>query len=213
MCLPRAGDVARVYLLGEAGRFSKTGAATSLLVEKFFDMTTFLLILLVISIQVALPPVLARASGGLVLATVVLALLVFAAAWRAEGLIVLLSRRGHTKRMWLDRLVEQLIVGLRSLGILRRWQAVLWLQCDYLAVWAALGLSNYLVFRALGLDLPVVAAVLVLAVVQLGTAVPSTPGKVGVFQYLSVLALGRLVSVRVWRSPTAFCSTWCRMSR
>ena len=45
-------------------------------------------------------------------------------------------------------------------------------------------------FRALGLDLPVVAALLVLAVVQLGTAVPSTPGKVGVFQYLSVLALG-----------------------
>jgi len=45
------------------------------------------------------------------------------------------------------------------------------------------------VLIAVGLDLPGIAALVVLAIVQLGTAVPSTPGKVGVFQYLSVLAL------------------------
>ena len=48
----RVGDVARVYLIGEAGGFSKTRAATSLIVEKFFDLSTFLVMLLLISLRV-----------------------------------------------------------------------------------------------------------------------------------------------------------------
>ena len=50
---------------------------------------------------------------------------------------------------------------------------------------------NYAVLRALNLDIdaPVLAAFFVLIVLQVGTSVPSTPGKIGVFQYLAVLAL------------------------
>ncbi len=42
---------------------------------------------------------------------------------------------------------------------------------------------------AIRLDLPPAAPLVVLVVTQVGTAVPTTPGRVGVFQYLSVLAL------------------------
>ena len=89
----------------------------------------------------------------------------------------------------MTRLARHLEVGLGSLAILGRWQTVLLLQLGYLGAWASLGFTTYLVPVALGLDLSLVTALVVLAVVQFGTAVPSTPAKVGVFQYLSVLAL------------------------
>jgi uncharacterized membrane protein YbhN (UPF0104 family) len=50
--------------------------------------------------------------------------------------------------------------------------------------------TNYLLFRAFHLAIPPVAALLVLLVLQVGSAPVSTPGNLGVFQYLTVLALG-----------------------
>jgi uncharacterized protein (TIRG00374 family) len=56
-----------------------------------------------------------------------------------------------------------------------------------------LGLSvstNYLLFRAFGIHVPPSAALLVLLMLQVGSAPVSTPGNLGIFQYLTVLALG-----------------------
>jgi glycosyltransferase 2 family protein len=48
---------------------------------------------------------------------------------------------------------------------------------------------NNLVVRALHIDAPLVASVVLLVILQVGVAVPSTPGKLGIIQYLSVLGL------------------------
>ncbi|MBI3967508.1 MAG: flippase-like domain-containing protein [Chloroflexi bacterium] len=54
----------------------------------------------------------------------------------------------------------------------------------------ALGaLANYCALVALGADLPLAAPLSLLVVGYLGGALPSTPGRVGVFQYLCVVAL------------------------
>ena len=65
------------------------------------------------------------------------------------------------------------------------------MQTGYLGIWLALAGVNYAVLRALNLeiDVPVLAAFVVMVVLQVGTSVPSTPGKIGIFQYLAVLAL------------------------
>ena len=83
----RVGDVARVYLIGEAGQFSKTAAATSLVIEKFFDMIALLLMLFLIATQTDLPPTLDEAAFGLAVATVALALVVVALAWKSDRLV------------------------------------------------------------------------------------------------------------------------------
>ena len=185
----RAGDIARVYLIGEAGRFSKTAAATSLVIEKFFDMVAFLFMLFLIATQTNLPPTLDDVASGLAVATVVLASLIVASAWNADRLVGVLSRRIEGVEGWRRRGLEQLVTVLDGVRVLRRWRAALALQLGYLGGWGALGVATYLALLALGLGLPPIAAVVVLGVVQLGTSVPSTPGKVGVFQVLSVLAL------------------------
>lgn len=185
----RAGDLARIYLIGEAGRFPKAAAATSLGLEKFFDMVALLFVLFVVSMQTSLPPVLSDAASGLGVATGAFALALIATAFGANRLAPLLSVRLETSSGLSRWVLRQAGTVVGSLRVLRRWPASIGIQMGYLAVWAALGLAPLLVMMAVGLDLPPAAALVVLAAVQVGTAVPTTPGRVGVFQYLSVLAL------------------------
>ena len=96
ICVPaRAGDVVRVYLMGEAAGMSKTGVTTSLVVEKFFDATTLLLLLGLVSWLVDLSIAFAGARRGLAVAALLLLLAVVAAAWRGTGLVRLLARQAH----------------------------------------------------------------------------------------------------------------------
>ena len=86
ICVPaRAGDVARVYLLGEAAGMPKTGATTSLVLEKFFAATTLLLLLGLVSLLVELPAPLASLRRGFAAAAVLFPLAVVALAWRGTG--------------------------------------------------------------------------------------------------------------------------------
>ena len=56
-------------------------------------------------------------------------------------------------------------------------------------VWALAALTNCVTFLALGIDVPFLAALLLLAALHLGVAVPSSPGRVGVFHYICILSL------------------------
>jgi uncharacterized membrane protein YbhN (UPF0104 family) len=56
--------------------------------------------------------------------------------------------------------------------------------------WGAWAVSAWLVAHALGIELTWTDAVFVTAVVNLGVAIPSSPGFVGTYQWLAVSALG-----------------------
>jgi len=58
-----------------------------------------------------------------------------------------------------------------------------------LYLWVGSILTNYLVLCALQIQATFLAAIVLLVILQAGVAVPSSPGKVGVFQYLAVLGL------------------------
>ena len=78
----------------------KTGAATSLVVEKFFDTTTLLLLLGLVSLLVELPAPLAGVRRGLAAAVVLLPLVVVALAWRGTRAGPA-SRTAGTRGRWL----------------------------------------------------------------------------------------------------------------
>jgi hypothetical protein len=201
ICVPvRAGDVARMYLMGDAGGMSKTGAATSLVVEKFFDATTFLLLLGSVSLLVETPTALANVGHGVAVAAVLLPLTVVALAWRGTGLVRFLERRANGSNDWVARLARYGETIVEGLSVIRRWPELVLLQAGYLGVWLALVGVNYAVLLALNVetDRPLLAAFVLMIVLQLATSVPSTPGKIGVFQYLVVLAL---VPFGVTREP------------
>ena len=49
--------------------------------------------------------------------------------------------------------------------------------------------TNYLLFVAFGFELPALAALFLLVVLQVGNSAVSVPGNLGVFHYLTILAL------------------------
>lgn len=51
------------------------------------------------------------------------------------------------------------------------------------------GMSFWLVMRAYGLSLPLLAGVAVILIVHLGSAVPTVPGNIGTYQFFTVVGL------------------------
>jgi uncharacterized protein (TIRG00374 family) len=58
------------------------------------------------------------------------------------------------------------------------------------AAWIGWCLAAWLVARSLGIDLSITDVALVAGVVNLGVAIPSSPGFVGTYQWLCVVSLG-----------------------
>ncbi len=82
---------------------------------------------------------------------------------------------------WYDALAE-------PLGRVR----ALALACLSLATWTAWALGAWLVARSVGVDITPIEAVFLTAVINLGVAVPSSPGFIGTYQWLGVNALALL---------------------
>jgi len=184
----RVGELARITLLGEQPPGRTLGTVA---VEKLLDLLTLLAFLLVLPLAVSLPAwfqsfrrsflVLASAAFGLSL------LLFFIKEplirWLGWVLELLPPKWGP------HRLHQALAQALAGLEVFRATGVGLGLQAWSFAVWGWGALVNFVLFRALGMDLPLSAAVFLLLVLQVGISVPNIPGKLGVFQWITILAL------------------------
>lgn len=183
----RVGEIARIYLMGEIEKRSKAQTLATLGVEKFFDTLMLLVILLIIPPFMTLPNWLEGPREGLVALAVVLFI----------GLVVLL-----VARTWLINLLSKIYIpwskkslgemmrlALGSLDVLKRWDLHLWIQILSIMSWGIGIVINYFVILSLDLSLPWISAFLLMAVLMVGGIVPSSPGKVGVFQALCIATL------------------------
>lgn len=183
----RVGEIARIYLMGEIEKRSKTQTLATLGVEKFFDTLMLLLILLIIPPFMTLPNWLEGPRQGLVVTAVILFV----------GLVVLLVARNWLIKLlmgvyapWSKRsLGEILKLALSSLDVLKRWDLHLLIQLLSIIMWGIGILINYLVYLSMDLQLPWISAFLLMAVLLVGNIVPSSPGKIGVFQALCIATL------------------------
>jgi uncharacterized protein (TIRG00374 family) len=182
----RFGEIVRAYLVREWG--GAAAALGTIAVEKVFD-TLFLSICG--GLTVALVPLpswldvslLGLAAGGFLF-------LVLMLAWPQERTVAWFGRWGHRLPWgmggWLTRALQRGLAGLRALrqprpaAVACAWSA---------AIWALAGGTNFLLFRAFDLRLPCEAAVLLLVLLHVGVAPPSSPGRLGVFHAITVLAL------------------------
>jgi uncharacterized protein (TIRG00374 family) len=190
----RVGEVARAYLVRDAEKRPALLALGTIVVEKTLDGLALLVLLGILFVVVPVPTWL-RLSGAV--AVLVTALLLA---------VVLLLTRGRQRLVHVSERLGQLLPALGRLGLnrrlgamadgLRSWRAsgnqvkiVLWT----LAIWLLAGLTNYLVLLALDIETPLVlASLVVLTVVHLGLAVPTSPARIGVFHYLCLLSLSVL---------------------
>ena len=191
----RAGEIGRIYLIGEVEPVSRAKALSTVIVEKAVDLVMLALVYLTVAFWLSktplgLPDWLRQAGTGLVPLVVlaVAGLLLFAYAgrplWRFfQRLLNPLSLPWQSRA---ERAMGQALDGFESL---RHWQVGLQVWSASLLVWLLAALTNLWLFRAFGLDLPVGVALFLLVVLMIGVSIPPLPGNLGVFPYLCQITL------------------------
>lgn len=187
---PRLGELARAYLVGEIEGESKALALGTIAVEKAADLLMVLLLFVGLLLTMAVPRWVREPGVGVATVTLVLLGTLVLSAHYKERLLSAFSRLlGILPELAQVRLMGHLQAALDSLEVFRRWDVSIGVGGWSVLIWLLAASTNYIAFLALHLHLSFLAAVFLLVVLQVGVAVPSSPGKVGVFHYLCLLAL------------------------
>jgi uncharacterized protein (TIRG00374 family) len=186
----RLGDLARAYLIGDLEKVSVARALSTVVVERVLDVITVVLFLALLIPFIPLPPWAARSglvAGALFAA---LALFLIAISYQKERGLRLVGRLlGLVPRLDSQKWLASFGSLIDGFAVLRAQGALPGLILWSLVAWICSAFINYFVLVAFDPRLPFTAAVFVLCVTALGMTVPSSPGYVGVFDYLTVMAL------------------------
>lgn len=178
----RVGDLLRARWLQVAGRIKAGRSLATVFVDRAFDVLALVVFLASSLPFVASADWLRRiALGGLFLLVSLGIVLLGARLYTSHR-----TRERRRDRGLFRRVARDTLEGLAEPLGRRRGLALVGLS---LATWAAWGLAAWLVARAVGVELSAVEAIFVTAVINLGVAIPSSPGFIGTYQWLGVSAL------------------------
>jgi glycosyltransferase 2 family protein len=190
LLLGRWGELVRAYFTGQEAGISKSFVFGTIAAEKLLDMVVLAFLIVALLPFVALPSWLADRVGYLIVAALLISVVVGALLggrdfWLrlAAKVLRLLPKRAS------ERWEARLAAALDGLGALRDRRAALAIWGWTMAAWLISALINLILLAAFGLTPSFRVALFLLVVLQAGVAVPSAPGKIGIFQFLCVLAL------------------------
>ena len=180
----RIGDFLRARWLGIASGMAGGKAFGTVILDRAFDLVTLVGLLIVGIAAVASSEWLVQlAAAGAVVVLGFAAVVLFSRTYIARR-----DRHRHERglvrglvRDTVERLAEPL--GRRHL--------LVWLALS-LGAWAMWAVAALFIARSLGIELSLAEALFVTAVLNLGSAVPSSPGYVGTYEWLGVASLGLL---------------------
>lgn len=193
----RMGDLARAGLFGKKKAFSVSRVLASLAIERIWDVVALLLIAAPMIFLLELPGPLKAALASMAGAAVVGVLGLTVLSYRTRlfpGIQAVVARLTPLRiREMFRPLVADFCDGL---AVIRRRSDLVASWFYSIASWAVAGCSAWLWALSFGLPVPWYAGFFVLVVVNLGSALPSSPGYIGVYHYLAVTALSLWVSDR-----------------
>jgi hypothetical protein len=186
----RLGDVVRAALIGRQHNIGIGPAFGSVVLERMLDILLVMVLLLVLSLAIDIPPVvrfgmILVAGGTLGLLAVVIGLTF--SEHRLPDLVWRLT--SLAPQAISQRIITWAMPFVSGLQVLRdRRQLGMALAISVLA-WGVAGAGTMFWIKAFHLDAPWYSAFFVLAVVNIGAAIPSSPGAIGIYHYLAILAL------------------------
>lgn len=187
----RLGELARAYLTGEEAGISKVYALGTIAAEKLIDIIVLAVLVVALLPFLALPDWLAGRLTPLLLTALAIVGGIIALTGGRHVLMRAIERTlARLPGGWGDRWQARIAAGLDGLNALGSRQAALAVWGWTALFWAVAAFTNYVLLLAFDLPASPLIAFFLLAVLQAGVAVPSTPGKIGVFHYLCILALG-----------------------
>ena len=180
----RVGELFRVRWLAVAAPMPSGRSFAIVGLDRTCDVVALFGLLLISLPFVASPAWVARIVAGAALLILLLVAILLAARWYARGRHRDRHERGRFRRIARD-LVDTLAEPLGR----RRAAKALGLS---VGAWGSGAVAVWLVARSIGIELGPLECVFVTGVLNLGIAIPSSPGFVGTYQWLAVEALGVL---------------------
>ena len=185
----RAGELVRTYIISARYRLHLPFVLATALCERIADAITLVVIASIVFLELPAP------SGGLARALPVFAMvgLIGAAAIILLPLVGPAASRAlqglplpQRLRYRLVAVFDQGLRGLRAFHHVGRLSSF----CGFTAIiWMLDAIGATITAEALALHLPLSVAFLLLAGLGLGSALPSTPGYVGIYQFVAVSVL------------------------
>jgi glycosyltransferase 2 family protein len=185
----RLGEVARGYVLSRKKNLSFTYCIASVALDRFFDATGLLVLTLVFFPRTRLPHTVSEAIY-IVIGVLVFCVLMIIVLSR-ESLANRLSKRvKKAEKSILSGLVKRLIEIQENLRRINSPLTIIYFVIISSLIWFSMSIALYLVTVALGIHsvsfwvIPFVCALL-----NFGISIPSSPGYVGLYQFLLVYLL------------------------
>lgn len=185
----RAGEVVRTMMISSRAGLSKTFVLTTALSERMADaialVTISSLVLLTLPAQ---PGWLAHSAKPFAIAGIIGVVAIAILPWMEPLLHRLLARSPLPVgvREKLSHLIEHVVHGIRSFHDPRRIAGFLSLTS---VIWCIDAAGAIFIAHALDLSLSIPLAFLLITGLGLGSALPSTPGYVGIYQFVAVSIL------------------------
>ncbi len=192
----RSGEFVRSYVLSTKSRVKNASALATIAVERIFDGLTMLCFVLVASLSIGLTTQVREVTivGGALFGTILVGLIVVSAGrarnWLIDTMVRILPERVGNP---VGRMAHAFLDGL---GILRSREDLILVCLTSVAAWVLEASVYALISVSFGLGLSPAAILLVTAVANLATLVPSSPGYVGAFEAGVVLALAGAVGIQ-----------------
>jgi uncharacterized protein (TIRG00374 family) len=186
----RLGEVVRAYFLAKKTGIRKSLSLATIVLERLSDFAALLLAALTVVLFFTLPPSVKRV--GIVVSFFFVLLIV---------LLIFIHFRKDMALRFFDRLLsflplpvkqkmmERVQAFMEGLLILKSGREFFWVTTLAVAVWALWAVALHYTLLAFGIQVPFSARLLLLAVVNLGALIPSSPGYVGPYQYFCWVGL------------------------
>ncbi len=187
----KTGELVRAYVLGKRENLSKSAILGSIAVEKTMDTLILFVILLATLWAVPLPAEVANIEP---LAAVFLVVVI-------GGMLLLAARGRHVSNLlvrvlqfvfpwWKERVARITHSFVDGLSVLYHGSSIVMVLILSLVIWLMTTLNFWLIGQALGLDIPLYGYVMIVAVTNMASFIPSLPGRFGTLELFSVFVLG-----------------------
>jgi uncharacterized protein (TIRG00374 family) len=184
----RIGEIVKGYVLSKKTGISLTFALSTVLIDRFFDLAGLLLIVFAFFPKQSLPP---KVSQSLfVLVTLLIVFIIAMIIMSREKFISIIANM-------LDKIKKPLLLRLAHRFIeigenIRRINSPLNIVC-YIAIsfmqWLGMSIALYFAVLTIGVSVKFTYIPFICALLNMGLTIPSSPGYVGIYQFLLVYIL------------------------
>jgi glycosyltransferase 2 family protein len=184
----RIGEIVRGYVLSKKTRISFTFGLSTVLIDRFFDLAGLLLIVFIFFPKQSLPPKVSQSLFVLVilLITCMAAMIIMSREKFTNAVLKMLDK---IKKPFLSKFAHRLVEIGENIRRINSPLNIIFYVAISLLQWLGMSTALYFATLTLGVSVKFIYIPFICALLNMGLTIPSSPGYVGVYQFLLVYIL------------------------